>query len=236
VLLALAASLALTACGGDDEPTAPRAPARTDTTTGPAGAKITAEAVLRAADLPNGWASALREDLREQSDCAAFKEARAASSAHVLSRTFSHSSEGSVSQTVYLYDDEQQARGLYRKLVSLETRKCRGLFTRDRLKRLFKTNIKAGDVGSSEPPLDPAGDESHAVRITVDYTRSKRSRRLRQDLIFVRVGRGISISSFINETQPFDKQLRARLTRTAARKLSAALALGGGDERLAPSA
>ena len=232
-LIPIFASFALAACGGNDGPAtqqgprpAPSTDASTESTSPAADDKAAIrKALLVLTDLPTGWTGSDDEDESDPSDCAAIRSARSAASARDSSRDFAHQPTGQVSHSVYLYSDEQRAASAYRDLVTQESRTCLGSQLRDRLSReTVQKDVKVGDVETSELAIDPAGEQSSASRVSLDYSTSGLDLTLATDLVYIREGRGISFLVLVDETATFDEQLRARLASVVARKLRNAVA------------
>ena len=233
LLVAIVASAALPACGGEGRPRPepPNAVGRTataSTATEPAPVDdkvVVRESLLSLSDLPAGWTAADDDDEPEPSDCSAVKEARAAASARDASPDFDHRPTGQVSHSVYAYFDEQKAENAYRNLVASETRRCLGSQLGERVREAADDeDVEIGDVETGELSVDPVGAESNAARISLDYTVSGIDLTLAADLLFIREGRGIAFLVLADETDTFDEQLRARLASISARKLRNALA------------
>jgi hypothetical protein len=70
------------------------------------------------------------------------------------------------------------------------------------------------------------GDDTAAARFTVPVRKSGFDVDVTVDLVFVRASRALSILAFASVLTPFDDDLRAALTRTAARRLEVALPPG----------
>lgn len=226
VLMAIAASAALTACGGEDAPRsgqteAIRTTAQSATEPPPVDDKIVVrKSLLSLSDLPADWTAADDDDESEPSACSAVKEARAAASARDSSPDFDHRPTGQVSHSVYLYPDVQEAEAAFRTLVTSETRKCLGSQFGDRVREAADDeDFDIGEVQTGELSIDPVGAESNAARISLDYTVSGIELTLGADLLFIREGRGIAFLVLADEADTFDAQLRARLASISARKL-----------------
>src|SRR3954447_25030415 len=112
MMLALAAAATAGASGiaaGAGAAPAPMAA----TAAGSAADKVTARrALLRAADLPDGWTASARTSAPKPSACPGFKKARATVSAHRTSQDFSYLTS-QASHTVNLYANVRRARSAY---------------------------------------------------------------------------------------------------------------------------
>ncbi len=211
-LIVLTASFAIAACGGSQ-----------DKQRDAARERVAANAsLLTIADLPSSWTEAdvIKEPV--PSNCPSVKAARAAVSARATTPNFDHEPTGQVTHTIYLYEDEEQARKIYAGIVTPATRKCLGSGVRKRIATEAE-DVDVGGVRTRALKIDRVGDATSGARVTLGYGTTGVHFRLSADLIFVREGRGLSSLVLVDETGFFDKLLRERLIGKAQRKLRAAL-------------
>jgi hypothetical protein len=118
--LALAGLAILSGCGGNGDTktdtvsatstVAAATPSRAD------DKRVAEGAVLQLADLPSGWTADDDENETTRSNCAAVRDARSEANARASSSDFSKDN-GQVSNAVYIYADEGQARSAFAELV-----------------------------------------------------------------------------------------------------------------------
>lgn len=237
-LIALAGVAVVSGCGGDENTQTVTVPATQGTPSTSAAPTTTASpsaaddkraadgAVLQLSDLPSGWTAKDDEDdsTTTTSKCAAVRDSRSQASARASSSDF-QKDNGEVSNTVYVYSDEGQARAAFSNLVSRDTRVCLGKEFRDVIdENVEDDDAKIQDASTSELNITPVGSESAAARITIPYKAILDSE-LNADLVFVRVGRAVSLVIAFDDGSTFDDDLRGELVGVAARRLDKQLAL-----------
>ena len=100
------------------------------------------------------------------SNCPSVKAARAAASARATTPNFDHEPTGQVTHTIYLYEDEQQARKIYAGLVTPATRKCLGSGVRKRIATEAE-DVDVGGVRTRGPKIDRVGDATSGAPVTL---------------------------------------------------------------------
>jgi hypothetical protein len=230
-------------CSGDDDDdsaatttaTDPRAGSQTETKEEQADAaadkRIAEEAVFVLEDFPTGWQQVDDEDdAQEEAPCSGIRDARDAVSARASSPEFREGESAQAQSIAYLYPDEATATQAFGSLTSDESRACLGEAFGEALgERLGEQAGPAGggaEVGEPETSrvsIEPLGDEREAVRITVSVSAEGIEVDLVIDTVFVRVGRGIALPLFVDTFSAFDEDLKADLTSTVVRRLSAGL-------------
>ena len=234
---ALAVTLLLAACGGDDKqsagstPAADRPAAATGTPTAAAAAdpaadqKLADDAQLTLEDLPAGWKIDEQEN-DNRSNCEAVRSARETAGTRAHSPQFT-SEDGTaiVKSAVYLYPDERAASDTLRSLSADETRTCLS----DEMTRRFAAAARAsgevefGDPRASRLPIEPHGDERSAARVMIPMTSEGSEIPGYIDFEFIRAGRGLIVMTYGDVLEAFDDDLRADLTGNVVRSLSAGL-------------
>jgi hypothetical protein len=209
------ACLLLVACGSDGDrggSAARRAPVP--------DRELAERARLTLEDFPSDWTAAA-PDARRTAKCDAVDEAKRTASARARSPLFTRGENTETQTTIYLFADEQAAQHAFDGISAQETRDCY-------VKQLTAAingsgRAKVRDVETTRLSIDPFGDEHDAARITVAFTANDVDADLVIDLIYVRVGRGLSLGLFRDVFSPLDEQLRAKLTATSADRLANAL-------------
>jgi hypothetical protein len=238
-LLMFGAALTLGACGDADPPAEPtpaadtaaqdNATATPDEAAEPTVEPIVDEAadkeVARAAlltldDFPSGWTEADDPGETNQNSCPEIEDAKAAVSARASSPSFSEDT-AEVTNTVYVFPDEDAAREAYAGITSAETRACIG----DRLAENLdeRDDVSAGDPSTGRLSVDPLGDEREAARIAITASAQGVDVEVTADVVYVRVSRAIALNVYLNQWTEFDDTLREDLTGKVARRLSAAV-------------
>jgi hypothetical protein len=224
---AITASVALSACGGDDSspgasrPEQTRAAAAADRT-------VARSSVLVLSDLPPGWT--IFDDRTGDTAptrCEAVTKARATTSARATSRSFDHVPTGQVTQTVYLFATEPLARAAFHRFVSAAARTCLASQVKGTMSARATKDVTFGHLTAGDLAIEPVGDERGGDNVTIDYTASGNAATLDLNFVFVRAGRGVSALALINETGTVDATLRSRLEQRAVSRLRRALSVAG---------
>jgi hypothetical protein len=241
VAVLMIAVFCLFGCGGDDDDdsaartttTDSRAAAPTETRAEPADRaadrRIAEDAVLVLEDFPTGWQQEDEDDDdNEETDCSGVRDARETLSARATSPRFSQGETKNAENVTYVYGDDPAARTAFAGLASSETRTCIGQDLGERLAEAAGPTGQGGGTQVGEPEtsrvsIELLGDEREAARITVPVSAEGIDVDLIIDLVFVRVGRGIALVTVTDALTPFDEDLKAELTSTVIRRLSAAL-------------
>jgi hypothetical protein len=241
---AVAATCALTSCGGGGgatastparapapapvpATTATAAPAPTTTTPppavdgSPAEARRARTAVLRRADLPAGW-TARPSGSGDVDDpaCRDVRALRATATARAPSRSFSHGNESGIEQTVLVLPSAAAAARASGVLASAGTRRCLAVALGRRLgggpHAVDPRRAKATPLPAGAP-----GTRAGAVALTFTYRGSFESD-LRYELAVTRAGRALAVTSFLQLGNGFPARERERLERLTARRLRGA--------------
>jgi hypothetical protein len=166
--------------------------------------RIAERAVLKASDAPRGWTSH-DDDSPPTRACRALTAAADRASGRARSPTFEPRGAFATRGVVYVYGDAAAAKRHLRAMSGDATMRCYGRF----LERELTETVE-------REPLDVrrVGDERAGTRFTIGTE-------LSADLVFVRVGRGLSLLFGIGERSPFDE--RHALIATQTRRLQSAL-------------
>jgi hypothetical protein len=123
-----------------------------------------------------------------------------------------------VQNSIYLFADEPTAKTQFEQLTRKDTRSC---YAQAVTKALASTGgLKVGKTESARLSIDPLGDDRDAGRITVPVTSQGVDVDVIVDVVFVRAGRGMTITLFMDLISSFDADLRDQLTATSVRRLS----------------
>jgi hypothetical protein len=183
--------------------------------------ELAEQARLTLEDFPSGWTAA-DADSRKIAKCDAVDAANRTASARARSPLFTHGENTETQTTIYLFADEQAARDAFDGISAQETRDC---YVKQLTAAITASGrAKVRDVKTTRLSIDPLGDRHDAARITVAFTAHDIDADLVIDLIYVRVGRGLSLSVFLDVFSAFDEKLRAKLTAASADRLANALA------------
>lgn len=226
------------ACGGDDEPAANRpgtsdataSATATATTTatatpspiiGRAGDRQAAEqSTLQLEDFPSGWT----QDDKASSNrarCDAVTEARSTATGTADANRFNNGDTTQVQSTVYVFADEAEATDAFANLSSKETRACYAEQVTDAFSS--QDELEIGEVRTGSLSLDPLGDARAASRVTIPVSADGIDVDVLVDLVFIRVGRGLSLGLFVDTFSPFDEDLRGDLSAKTVRRLESEL-------------
>ena len=125
-----------------------------------------------------------------------------------------------VQNVVYVFADAAAARTAFDSASAEETRSCYA----EAVTGAFRNQIgvELGDTNTAALSIEPVGDQHDAARVTLPITAEGVAADLIVDLVFVRIGRALSLSLFLNVATPFDPALRGQLTAATARRLSGA--------------
>jgi hypothetical protein len=208
-------------CSGDDDDEADPA----------ADKRIAEEAGFVLEDFPTGWQQGDEEDDdQEEAPCPAIRDAREATSARAESPEFREGRGAQAQSIAYIYPDEAAATQAFAGLTSNESRTCLGEAIGEVLGESLGEQAgpagggaEVGEPETSRVSTEPLGDEREAVRITVPVSAEGIDVDLVIDTVFVRVGRGIALPLFVDTFSAFDEDLKADLTSTVVRRLSAGL-------------
>jgi hypothetical protein len=228
---------ALAACGDSDEAESgsgaeTATPARTETANETAtptaeptpdtteDKRIAEESVLTLDDFPSGWTAA-DDTSSSPAQCDAVKDAKAAASARANSPEFASGETTQVTNSVYMFADESAAEEAFSGLSSKDTRLCFGRTVSEGV--ADQGEVEVGDAKTAELSVDPLGDERSASRITLPLSAEGVDVDLVIDLVFVRIGRAVSLNLFVDTFTAFDEDLRGDLTASSVKRLTAEL-------------
>ena len=115
-----------------------------------------------------------------------------------------------------MFADESAAEEAFSGLSSKDTRLCFGRSVSEGA--ADQGVVEVGDTKTAELSVDPLGDERSASRITLPLSAD-----VVIDLVFVRVGRAVSLNLFVDMFTAFDEDLRGDLTASSVKRLTAEL-------------
>ncbi len=178
------------------------------------------DAQLRLTDFPSGWQEADKSS-SSRAPCGSIEEAKKAASTRDKSHSFSkNNGNTNAGSAAYIYADVATATRWFARLSDSATRKCIG----DALgKDLAKADVKVGEVTTGALAIEPAGDERAAGRLKIPLTARGAKVQASVDLIFARVGRGVSILTLTDVLTSFDSALASQLTKDVVNRLNAGL-------------
>jgi hypothetical protein len=158
--------------------------------------------VLGVDDFPSGWAAADDTDALDNSKapCDAVNDAKRDVSARANSPDFTKGESSQVTNSIYVFADEARAEKAFAALAAEDTRRCFGKSLADGLDD--SNGLDVGDVQTASMSTDPVGDDRAASRLSIPVTNKGVDFDLHADLVFVRSGRAISLSLFINAFSP----------------------------------
>jgi hypothetical protein len=209
-------ALPIAACGSDKPAAKPTATATADRA---ADQKIANESGLKLADFPSGWKK-VGEGGGEDTSCAPLVKAQKQTSAHNTADRFGQAGS-QVQSTTYVFPDEQTAQQGYDQLASRGLRECLADTVKSALES--EPNAKVGRLQTSSLKIEGPGDESVGTRLIAPISANGNQAEVDFDLALARTGRGVSIVLFVNALEPFDDELRGKLTTTTVKRLEQAL-------------
>ena len=227
-------AVALGGCGSASESQSSPAPSKTSPDPAPttksakqstvADRQLASGALLRLADLPSGWTASDDTDESSDTPCEQIKTAKAQTSARSNAPHFNKGDDTQVSDTVYVYADEDVAKRNFVALASQALRVCVGHQLGDGMKKSVGGKATVGKAATSQLGIDAVGEQSAGAHITFPLSTQGIDIDVNLDLVIVRQGRGISLLLLIDSFTEFDNDLRSQLTSTAAKRLQTALA------------
>jgi hypothetical protein len=222
-LVCLSTLVVAIGCGSEERPAANSAPAANASAAKPdpaADRRIAEEAAARLDDLPSGWVEEGGGEEVETS-CTTISAASRAATGAYSSPEFSEGDGPVASNVVFVYPDEPAAQRGFEQITSEGTHSCyaelmTGFLASD-------PDVEIGETEAKPLSLDLAGDQVTATRVTVPMSGVAIELESNTDLVVVRVGRGVTISSFIDGNGPFDADIRDTLSAATVERLTAGL-------------
>jgi hypothetical protein len=178
-------------------------------------------ALVRLSDLAAGWTS--RPDDANDFHCPAVEAAEA--HPHAKSSRFNApAGAGAAQHEVIVLADEDAANAALDALVSQETLDCFARQGEASVRRQVNAGTEVGHVTAARlANLSPSGDRAAGVRLTYPVSANGVDATAYEDLVFTRVGRGLSLFASVSQGAAPDVMLTAQLARLGAQRLRDAL-------------
>lgn len=130
-------------------------------------------------------------------------------------------SNSQVSEAVYVYASEAEARANYENLTTETALECLSNSVRDVIDEA--DGVKVRSVERSELNITPVGSDSSAIRLQLDIGSTDGDATAFIDIINVRASAGLAFTTAISFSTPFDDTLRGQLIGAGARRLDSEL-------------
>ena len=168
---------------------------RSDGPDAAADERVAKDAAVRSDDLPSGWQQEGGGENFE-SPCAPIQEASKLAGARYTSPRFSTGDGPLTLNVVYVFPDDAAARRGFELISSEETEDCAAELTVAGL--ASDDDVEIGATEKRTLPIDPLGDQCKATRVTVPISGHALEMDLTTDVVVTRVGRGVTVNSFIH--------------------------------------
>jgi len=223
VLVSAVVAMPLGGCGGDDEPAATQTVTVVQTTaatpspvpTAKADRALAREALLQLEDMPVGWTASA--DDSNAVDCRAFEQARVPPRAQTPS--FEHGEERAA-QAIVIYDTSDSADAAVDAFLSPATSACVEREVATTAQERDVDGAEFGEVTVARLNVEPLGQRSGALRVTIPISASGIDLDVYGDYVFSQVGRGLSMLFLGSSYSEPDDALRATLMRRAVDRLA----------------
>jgi hypothetical protein len=208
-------------------------------TTAPASASTPTEAVskeadkalaeaalLKLSDFPSGWTGKPADDEDEDDGplaCAGLDELRGSVTGEAWSPDFSNDNDEQVAQQVAVFADDEPAREYIEVFSGQELIDCVQDEMKDRAEENFNDDVEIGEVSAAQLRVNDRGDDTAALRVTLDTTSQGIDIPVYIDVTLARVGRTLTLILTAGVFSALDDTERDRLTGIAVKRLSDAL-------------
>ena len=204
-------------CGAEDQPRAAAAPAAKSTPDKAADKRIAEGAALRLEDMPSGWVEA-EAGPDGDSPCKPVQAAGKLATAQHNSPRFNPGDGPTTLNSVHIFPDDATAQKGLELITSEETQACHAELVVGGLRSA--EGVEVGEPTMREMSVEPLGDQRQGTRVTVPISGQAIELDMTIDLVFVRVGRGVTTNVFIDARGPFEPKLRDKLNATIVQRLT----------------